>query len=351
MHAGGLRHPTSFVFMKPANMNGARLMGILSRRLFSAPRALVELSVSRFVRGRSMSHVVNTPPKCINCSRTKRLARGMEEGPCSIILFSRVRGTRPSILGVLLRVLSSNGIASTRNEAIGFRGAVIIVASGTKDSGSRGLLNFNGDRTSNTGRGTLGTLRDFLHPRFVTHISRVIMFSPLSGIALRGVTSLVLSRFSRSLGRGLVSFDYSGSIYTCLTRGYSNVGGNTHRLHGVVHHRVRTPVISLVVRGNRNGLGGVDTAVVGRGLSVGTVWGGGPQFFTVPLDWRDKGGGADGSGNRDLVGYLFFIVRGMGRWSLGGFRGSFTGAFPWCRTRNLHRAPGTWRSWAILRHP
>lgn len=262
--------PRSFVFIKPANINGARLIGRLTVCLFSSPRDLVELSVDRCVRGFDISEVVNSPPNCIKCSRTNRLARGMEEGPCDIVLFSRVRGTRGSILGVLLRVLSRNEVASSRNEAIGFRGAVVIVASGT-NSASATSLNFNGSSGSVGGSIAVGTLRHFLHPRFLNEISRVVAFGGLAFRSFRGVTHVVLSRLIRDLGSGTVRLICSSSIPMFVTGRTFNSGGGTHKVHSYIHESIRSLLTSRVIFGRSERVGHF-TLATGRGVRIDVSW-------------------------------------------------------------------------------
>ncbi len=260
MKLGSPGHPVnSFVFLKPANINGARLYGTLTSTVFNGRGVVVELSVSRCVRGRAISHLINSPPNCINFSRNKRLARGIEGYPCSMVLFSRVRGTRPSMFGVLLRVLRSNVLASSRNEHISFGGAMVVVASGINTHlVASGGMDFkfsrgSGSKGRSVGTSILGRLGGAFHPRFLGHISSVIIFAGLGGSRVRRVTRGVLSGLGRQAGTLKVRVSFSSDIGATLTRGNFSTICNTHPLH----HRVRGGVRSTLDRGVlRNDIGG-----------------------------------------------------------------------------------------------
>lgn len=263
MNLGSPGEPiNSFVFLNPANINGARLYGTLTRTVFNSRGTVLHLSVDRCVRGRAISGLVNSPPKCMNFRRNNRLARGMEEGPCSIMLFSRVRGTRPSMFGVLLRVLRSNELASSRNEAISFGGAVVVVASGINTelvARGRDSLNFGSrgrgirrDRGGSVGRLMANRLHGMFHPRFLGHISSVVIFGGLGGSRVGRVTIGVLGALRGHLSGVGVGVDFASGTVDRVTSGNFSRGCNTEPLHHTVRGRVRSPLSRRVLR---NGIG------------------------------------------------------------------------------------------------
>lgn len=284
---GGPGEPlNSFVFLNPANMNGARLYGSLTRTVFNSRSTVVGLSVDRCVRGRAMSGLVNSPPKCINFSRNNRLARGVEEGPCSIILFSRVRGTRPSIFGVLLRVLRSNILASSGNHGISFGGTVVVVASGINTTGvvdDGSTLNFN-----NSSGSTGGDVRSLIvrslggafGPRFLGEVSSVVIFGHLRGSSVGRVTTEVLGALAGHLTRVSVALRFaSTTVYTVTSTNFSGIC-KTEPLHHTVRHGVRSPLSRLVLRGGISSNSGYAISFGSSGFAFGNRiprrwWGGG----------------------------------------------------------------------------
>lgn len=246
----------SFLFLKPAKIKGARLSGTLTRTMFKDRRTVVHMSVSRCVRGRDISGVVKSPPKCMNCRRNKRLDRGIHEGPCDIVLFSRVRGTRPSIFGVLLRMLSSNRVASTRNEGISFGRAVVVVASGTNTRVvvRPGRLKFvsksaRGHSCRQVGSKIVRRIQQVFGPRFLGQVSRVVMFRSLGGRGVEGVIAVLLGglrgHYRRRLSVVLGIAKTTGSLVTSTN--FSD-GCNTEPLHHTVRAGVRSRVTARVLR-------------------------------------------------------------------------------------------------------
>lgn len=124
-----------FLLTNPSNANGARATETLTRFICKSRGGLVAVGVARFRRTRAISALGNTPPKCINFNRKKALAREIDRGPCDIVLLSRVRGTRPSILRFFFRVFSLKVVRSSRNGVISFQSYLVVVASGLTDRG------------------------------------------------------------------------------------------------------------------------------------------------------------------------------------------------------------------------
>lgn len=229
----------SFVFLNAANINGARLTGTLTRCLFSSRGVVAHVSVDRCRRGFDTAHLVNTPPKCINCSRNNRLARTVHHGPCSIILFSRVRGTRPSMFGVLLRILSSKQLASGGKHIIGFGGAVVVVADGVKSSlvhrGFRGVApRARSGIISRAGIRILRLLGGAVHPRFLGHVSSVVVFAPLGRRRVHGVIVIRLGDIGGVLTRGKVTLRFASTTLAFVSSGKFSPRFNTHPMGHIV---------------------------------------------------------------------------------------------------------------------
>lgn len=263
-------HPVnSFLFLNPANIKGARLYGTLTGFVFSDSRTVIHVSVSRFVRGRSISHLINTPPKCINCRRNNCLARTIHHHPCSIVLLSRIRGTRPSIFGVLLRMLSSKHLASKRKEAISFHGAIIVVASGLNSSLVR--RHFNRLSCTRVGRLILNIMDRGFHPRFVGHVSRIIIFRPLNRRRVTSVTRVRLGHLCGHLRRHNCRVRVSSRTLGLLDRGNCSPICNTHPLGHTVRRRVRGPLTRRVLS-NRLIPNGIVHLRIGRSQVITIRW-------------------------------------------------------------------------------
>lgn len=265
----------AFVFLNPANINGARLTGRLTGLVFNSTSTLVHVSVDRCVRGFAMSHLMKTPPKCMNCRRNKRLARGMEHGPCSVILLSRVRGTRPSMFGVLLRIVSRNQLASDCNEAMSFGGAVIVVASGVKAhrlGRFKGKVKFTTRIHASSGRCShdivAGTLGGSFTPRFVGHLSRVVAFSRLSLSTLAQVVSVRLGNLCDHIGGVNCGLIVSRSTGGFMTAGNCSMRFKTHPLGHTVRGGLRSNVSRLVLKSRVTTNSAVGMDCSGRGSLV-----------------------------------------------------------------------------------
>lgn len=256
-----------FVFLNPANIKGACLTGGLTRRVFNSTSTLFHVSVDRCTRKFGASQLVNSPPKCINCSRNKRLARGMHHGPCDVILLSRVRGTGARIFGLLLRMVSRKELASKGNHLVSFHGAVVVVASGT-NAQRLGRFNENMNFGTNkvndgkvpvsrgSGRCTHDIVRGRLSgrftPRFLGHLSRVVAFSRLSLPTVADVMSLRLGSLMGQV-RGLnCRFRVASGTGRFMTDGKCSIRFNTHPLGQTVRGCIRSKLYRLLVR---NGLG------------------------------------------------------------------------------------------------
>ncbi len=271
----------TFVFLKPANIKGACLTGGLTRYLFNDTSTLVQVSVDRCVRGRAMDHVINTPPKCVKRSRKKRLARGMHHGPCSVLLLSRLRGTRDSIFGVLLRIVSRKHLASDGNSAVSFGGAVVVVASGYNAHRlGRFNENINFDRDGGglptngkcKHRIVRGTLRGRFTPRFLGQLSSVVRFSRLSLRSVGHVISVRLHPVIHHIGRVNCRLGIRRSTGGFLTRGKCSMRCNTEPLEHTLRACLRSTIYRLVIGRRACRKRALAMTRSNRGLVVARRW-------------------------------------------------------------------------------
>ncbi len=241
-------------FTNPANINGARATGTLTRSVFNSRGTYVHFSVDRCELRRDSRGLFNTPPKCIKCRNNNRLAGTIGGEPFDIVLFSRVRGTSPAVLSGFLRVLRSNHVASGRNGAICFKRAVVVFADGVNLAG----------RTASP-RGTFESA-----PR---HMPAVAVRSPAGRSAPRfeGEMARVLARnigtcfgsgnHPRLLGElnssGVIIFRFVGigstvSVYSCGLNGVYGAVGTRGGVSVVASSIVRVLRRGTVLRHTRN---------------------------------------------------------------------------------------------------
>lgn len=158
-----------------------------------------------------------------------------------------MRGTRPSIFGVLLRILSSNHVASSRNRQISFHGAIIVVADGLNDSRVLRLTN-SSSHCSRVHNLILGTLRGRFHPRFLGQMSSLVLFRSLQGRRLQGVITVRVHQIRGHLTSRGVDLTVASATVSSVTRDNCSPICKTHPLGHTVRHLLRGPVTAGVLR-------------------------------------------------------------------------------------------------------
>lgn len=255
---------TDLLFINPAKIKGARMTGMLTSRLNVTLR---HFSVDRCARGRAITGLVNSPTKCVNCRSNKLLASTVHGAPGYILLLSRVRGTRPSVFGVLLRIVSCTMLASGGKQGTSYHRIVLVVASGTKTRFTR-RTSVNFDKRVATKRTVLGRIGGAFGPRFVGQLSTAIIFRSVSC----KVTSLVLGGGLGRLGGGLSTHRMKVRLdpRTCGRLLGLNFAGrcNTERVSEMVASRLGPLLVHRVLFKALGAKNGMEIATKGKRLDL-----------------------------------------------------------------------------------
>ena len=202
--------------------------------------------------------------------------RQIRRQPFTVVLFDEIEKAHPSVYDVLMTVFDEGRLSDRFGRVTWFRSAVLVMTSnlGTVAQGSVG---FGGTESGRVGHHA-AAVRQHFRPEFFNRIDRVVVFDPLSAVAIREITRKELGRIALRDGvrRWGVNLTWSEELVDYLAQAGLDPLYGARPLQRAIETRLVAPLATWLLRNPPSGPSRVhcdlrDDAVVFTRLDAGAA--------------------------------------------------------------------------------
>ncbi len=208
------RPHASFLFLGPSGVGKTELARAIAREVFQDERALIQLDMSEFSEGYTISKLLGSPAGYVGYRESAKLTDQVKQRPHSVVLFDELEKAHRDVQNILLQLLESGELSDATGRKINFRNTIIVMTSNVgleRLEGTR--IGFRGeeDQTHVILEDLRGELEERFRPELLNRIDSTCVFQTLSKKALRDIAEKQLSELSARLKEQevLVSFELS----------------------------------------------------------------------------------------------------------------------------------------------
>jgi ATP-dependent Clp protease ATP-binding subunit ClpC len=172
----------SFLFLGTTGVGKTHLAKSLAENLFGDRDNVIQLDMSEYMEGHTISKLIGSPPGYIGYDEGGILTEAVRTSPYSIILFDELEKAHQDIYNILLQILEEGRLTDSRGTEVNFKNTIIIMTSNIGANRLQGKTNmgFLGDNDSSSiESAVMDEVKKELRPELINRLDEIIVFNQL----------------------------------------------------------------------------------------------------------------------------------------------------------------------------
>lgn len=222
----------SFMFLGPTGVGKTETARALAADLFDDESQVVRIDMSEYMEKHSVSRLIGAPPGYVGFEEGGQLTEKIRRRPYSVVLLDEIEKAHPEVLLILLQVLDDGRLTDGRGRVVSFQNTIIIM---TSNVGAGALLemcpatamdSIKNDAITAAEDAVRAELRSRFRPEFLNRLDEVVVFRPLSSVALTEVVRQQVSALNKRLeGRRITMAADDAAVQLILRESFDPLNG------------------------------------------------------------------------------------------------------------------------------
>lgn len=186
----------SFLFVGPSGVGKTSLAKAIAKELFGDERALLQLDMTEYSEGYSVSKLLGAPAGYVGYRESGLLTEQVRKKPYQVILFDELDRAHRDISNLLLQLLDEGALRDSSGKLINFKQTIVIATSNPNRHGGTMLGFNNGEKTDSF---TLESTTELFPTELRERFDAVIPFQVLTPTALSDIIDAELRTLNERL--------------------------------------------------------------------------------------------------------------------------------------------------------
>lgn len=203
----------SFLFLGTTGVGKTELAKALARYLFHSQDLIIRIDMSEYQQEHSVSRLFGAPPGYVGYDQGGQLTEAVRRKPYSVILLDEIEKAHPKVFETLLQVLDDGRMTDGQGHIVNFKNTIIIM---TSNLGAMSIVEHIGEEGFVEMKPAIiqqivQMLKQRVSSEFVNRIDEILLFNPLSKVAIREIAILQLTRLRNKLSKNGINITIEDS--------------------------------------------------------------------------------------------------------------------------------------------
>ncbi|KPX48467.1 ClpB protein [Pseudomonas syringae pv. helianthi] len=232
-----------FLLVGPSGVGKTETAIVLADLLYGGERFLTTINMSEFQEKHTVSRLIGAPPGYVGYGEGGMLTDAVRQKPYSVILLDEVEKADPDVMNLFYQIFDKGVANDGEGREINFRNTLILM---TSNLGADLIHASCHENRCLDARELAVQLKPILSAHFKPALlarMRVVPYYPVTGVALRELVELKLSRLGEKLESRGLTFSYSPDL-ACHLAEHCTQGDSGARLIDQLLESRLTPLIA-----------------------------------------------------------------------------------------------------------
>jgi ATP-dependent Clp protease ATP-binding subunit ClpC len=172
----------SFLFLGSTGVGKTHLTKSLAENLFGDRDKVVQLDMSEYMEGHTVSKLIGSPPGYIGYDEGGRLTEAIRTNPYSIVLFDEIEKAHPDVCNILLQILEEGRLTDSQGTEVNFKNTIIAMTSNIGADRLQGKTKMGfmgGDDYNSIKEAVMDEVKKTFRPELINRLDEIVVFNQL----------------------------------------------------------------------------------------------------------------------------------------------------------------------------
>jgi ATP-dependent Clp protease ATP-binding subunit ClpC len=199
----GKRPIASLLFLGPTGVGKTELAKTVAEVYFNNEDNMIRLDMSEYQESQSINRLLGSG------TTPGLLTEPVRKNPFALVLFDEVEKSHPDILNVFLQMMDDGRVTDSQGRVIDFTNTIIIMTSNAGAQFIQDGINNGTDLEEIKNKLINEELRQYFRPEFLNRFDGVVVFKPLTMMAVIKIARLMINKIVKKLEERGISFEAS----------------------------------------------------------------------------------------------------------------------------------------------